>query len=54
MLWIGGALLGGVIGAQTAKKRGGNKADMAQYATGFGIALGLAGFILTIIIEKAL
>lgn len=53
MIVILGALLGAIIGGTTAKRRKGNVADIAQYATGYAIAFGLLGFILTIIVEKA-
>ncbi|MEL6599092.1 MAG: hypothetical protein AAGK98_01750 [Pseudomonadota bacterium] len=36
------AVIGGALGARNAKKRGGNTADMVQYAIGFGIAFTLA------------
>ncbi len=49
-----GAFVGGIYGALLAKRRKGTHADMAQYAAGFGIALGLAGLFLTIVIERLL
>ncbi len=52
MFVIGGALLGAVIGAITARKRGGSRLDMAQYAAGFGIAFAIAGMLLTIGIHR--
>ena len=52
MIWITGGVLGAVTGALTAKKRKGNTADMAQYATGFGLCFALIGFVLTIVVEK--
>jgi ABC-type Mn2+/Zn2+ transport system permease subunit len=51
---IGGFILGAVIGALTARKRGGKPADIAQYAVGFGIAFCLLGLFLTIFLERAL
>jgi hypothetical protein len=54
MIVIGGFILGALIGAFTARKRGGKPADMAQYAAGFGIALCLAGLFLTILLERLL
>lgn len=53
MIVIAGAILGAGIGGWTAKRRKGNRADIAQYATGYGIAFALAGLILTIVIEKS-
>lgn len=47
-------LLGVFIGVRTAKKRGGNRKDMAQYAAGYGIAFVLLGMILTVILDRFL
>lgn len=41
------ALLGAIWGAVVARRRKGNRLDMAQYAVGFGIAFGLAALVLT-------
>ena len=54
MLVIGGAVLGAVIGAFTAKRRKGSGADIAQYAAGYGIAFALLGVLATVIIQRAL
>ncbi|MDU8910583.1 apolipoprotein acyltransferase [Aestuariicoccus sp. MJ-SS9] len=53
MIVIAAALLGAVIGGMTAKRRKGSTADIAQYATGYGIAFALLGLIVTIVIDKA-
>lgn len=45
-------ILGALIGGRTAHKRGGNRKDIAQYATSFGIAFALAGFVLTVLIDR--
>ncbi|WP_416881880.1 apolipoprotein acyltransferase [Marivita sp.] len=52
MIVLAGALLGAIIGAMTAKRRKGNRADMLQYGTVYAIAFALIGLILTIAIEK--
>ena len=52
MIVLAGLLGGGLIGALTAKRRGGKAADMAQYAAGYGIALGLLGLFVTIFLER--
>ena len=52
MIVIAGLVLGVVIGAVTARKRGGARLDMAQYAAGYGIAFTLVGLIATILIER--
>ena len=52
MIVLAGALLGAIIGAMTAKRRKGNRADMWQYGTVYAIAFALIGLILTIAIEQ--
>ena len=52
MLVIIGALGGGVWGAYLAKKRGGLKKDMAQYAAGFSILWAVLGLIATVVIDR--
>lgn len=52
MIVIGAATLGALIGALTARRRGGKPADMAQYAAGYGIAFALLGLFATIVIER--
>ena len=54
MIVVIGVLGGAIIGAVTAKRRGGNRLDMAQYAAGYGIALGLLGLFVTIFLERML
>ena len=39
------ALTGAVIGGITAKRRKGNRLDIAQYAAGFGLAFAVLGTI---------
>lgn len=38
-------IVGAIVGARIAAKRGGNGADMAQYAFGYGVALFLAAYV---------
>ncbi|MCE6953255.1 hypothetical protein LAZ29_20205 [Cereibacter sphaeroides] len=52
MIVLAGALLGMVIGATTARRRGGQRLDMLQYGAGYGIAFALGGLFLTILIER--
>lgn len=54
MFVIGGLVLGTLAGAYTARKRGGRPADMAQYAAVYGIALGLLGLFVTLILDRLL
>ncbi|MEM7190196.1 MAG: apolipoprotein acyltransferase [Pseudomonadota bacterium] len=48
------ALTGAIWGGRTAKKRGGTRADVAQYAAGYGIAFALAGLVITLLIDRFL
>ncbi|MEL7167511.1 MAG: apolipoprotein acyltransferase [Pseudomonadota bacterium] len=52
MIYIPAALIGGLIGGFTAKKRGGATADIAQYAVAYGIAFGLLGLLTTIVLHR--
>jgi len=54
MLVLAGLVLGVLVGAVTAKKRGGKALDMAQYAAGYAIAFMLIGLFATIFIERLL
>ena len=54
MIAIGLALLGAVIGGMTARKRGGNRKDIAQYATGYGMAFLVVGMIATVVLDRML
>lgn len=51
MLMIVGAIVGAVLGARTAKSRGGQALDMAQYAAGYAIAFTLLAWFLTLLIN---
>lgn len=46
------AILGIVIGATTARRRKGNRLDMAQYAAGYAIAFMIVGLFLTLFIDR--
>lgn len=52
MIVIFAALFGILLGTMTAKRRNGKRADILQYAVGYGIAFALLGVILTVVIEK--
>lgn len=54
MIVIGGLILGIVLGAGIARKRGGKPADIAQYAAGYAIAFGLIGLFVTIFLGRML
>lgn len=44
------AAFGAALGAVTAKRRGGNGLDIAQYAAGFAIAFAILGLFATLTI----
>lgn len=52
MLALIGALGGGTFGALLAKKRGGARADMAQYAAGYAILWGVLGLLAAIVLAR--
>ena len=54
MIVILAALTGAITGGITAKKRGGNRLDIAQYAAGYSLAFIVVGLISTIVIDRIL
>ena len=52
MIVIVAAFIGAIVGGITANRRGGNKLDIAQYATGFGLAFVVVGLIATVVLER--
>lgn len=54
MIVIAGAVIGIILGVLTARKRGGNRLDMAQYAAGFAMAFVVVGMIATVLIDRSL
>ena len=48
------AILGALIGGFTAKRRGGNRKDIAQYAAGYMMAFIVVGMIATVLIDRLL
>ena len=54
MIVIVAALLGAIIGGMTARKRGGNRLDIAQYAAGHALAFTVVGLIATVVIDRIL
>jgi hypothetical protein len=45
-------LSGLIIGALTARKRSGNRKDIAQYAVGYAMAFMIVGLILTVFVDR--
>jgi hypothetical protein len=54
MIVIAGLVGGAIWGALHARKQGGNRKDMAQYAAVYGIVFGLLGLAATIALERML
>ena len=52
MIVIAGAVTGALWGALAARKRGGSRWDIAQYATSGAIALALAGLVVTLLLDR--
>ena len=52
MIMIASALIGIALGLNSARRRNGNRLDMAQYAAGYGIAFAIIGLFLGIVIER--
>jgi hypothetical protein len=54
MIVLAAALIGAILGGIAAKRRGGNKLDIAQYAAGYAMAFIIVGLIATVVIDRVL
>ncbi|MFW8636194.1 hypothetical protein [Cribrihabitans pelagius] len=54
MIVIGGVLLGALLGAAQARRRGGNTADMLQYGAVYAMVFGILGLLATILAHRFL
>ena len=52
MIVILSLILGAVTGTLVARRRNGNRLDMAQYGAVYAIVFGLIGMVTTLILEK--
>jgi len=52
MIVITGAFLGALSGFLLAKRRGGNRLDIAQYASVHALIFAIAGLFITIFAER--
>ena len=52
MIWTSAIVLGAIVGAVIAKRRGGRKLDMAHYAAGYAIAFFLVGMVLSVYLDR--
>lgn len=54
MIVIAASILGAIWGGLLARRRGGNRLDIAQYAAGFAILFAILGLFATIFLERML
>jgi len=54
MIVILSAVIGATWGGLMAKRRGGNRKDLAQYAAGMGVLFAIIGLFVTIAVERSL
>lgn len=52
MIIIAAVLLGAFLGVRNARKRGGTRVDIAQYAVVYAIAFGIVGMLATVLIHR--
>lgn len=52
MIILAFALVGAVIGGITAKRRGGQRLDIAQYAAGYAMAFAIVGLFVTVFLSR--
>ncbi|MBL4927826.1 hypothetical protein [Fuscibacter oryzae] len=52
MIVLAGLVIGAVIGGLTAKRRGGKRLDILQYAAIYAIAFALLGMFASIFIDR--
>ncbi|MEP1612511.1 MAG: apolipoprotein acyltransferase [Roseobacter sp.] len=52
MFIAGAALIGALMGGLNARRRQGNKLDIAQYAAGYAIAFTIVSMILAVILDR--
>ncbi|MGI9390092.1 MAG: hypothetical protein ACR2O1_08555 [Boseongicola sp.] len=51
MILVVSTIIGVVFGIYTARRRAGNRLDIAQYAAGYGIAFAILGLFFGILVE---
>lgn len=52
MSGLAGMLLGAIAGVWHARRRGGGRLDMLHHAAVYGIALGIAGFLVALLVAR--
>jgi|TARA_B110000908_G_scaffold84512_1_gene100939 hypothetical protein len=54
MIVLVAALIGAILGGITAKRRGGNGLDIAQYAAGYAMAFVVVALIATVVLDRVI
>lgn len=54
MIMFAGLVAGAVYGVFKARQLKGTRADMAQYAAGYGIFLGLVGLLVMLVLSRTI
>jgi hypothetical protein len=49
---LGGLVIGALLGALGARRRGGKTADLLQWAAVGGILLGIAGLVVLLVLDR--
>ena len=52
MIWTASIVIGAVVGATTALRRGGRKLDALHYAAAFAVAFGLVGLAVSVLLDR--
>ncbi|MEO6300246.1 MAG: hypothetical protein ABIV25_10120 [Paracoccaceae bacterium] len=52
MVWTSAIVIGAILGATMARQRGGKVLDMLQYGAVYGIAFGLVGLAISILLDR--
>lgn len=54
MIVIAFALFGILLGAYQARKRGGQRLDLAQYGAAYGLAFAILGMFVTVFLSRGM
>lgn len=52
MIVLAFAVFGALLGTLQARRHGGKRLDMLQYAAGYAIALGLLGLLVSVVLAR--
>ncbi len=54
MIVLAFAVFGALLGAYQARKRGGQRLDLAQYGAAYGMAFAILGLFVTVFLSRGL